>query len=77
MGAVEVEVEVGAGNVSVPESKRLRLIAWLELEGAFGVLAQAVERGACLGERGGELDVLVLEDEEGVGLRGGVEDDVV
>lgn len=77
MGTVEVEVEIGAGNVGVPESERLLFIAWLDLEGALRVLAQAVQRGTCLGERGGELDVLLLEDEKGVGLGGGVEDDIV
>jgi hypothetical protein len=41
------------------------------------VPAQAVERGAPLGEGGGELDVLVLEDEEVVGFGRCVEDDIM
>ena len=76
MGPVEVEVDIDAANVGGPECERKRLIG-LELEGALGVLAKAVERGAPLGEGGGELDVLVLEDEEVVGFGGCVEDDVV
>lgn len=50
-----------------------------QLEGGLGVLADPIEVGSLGREGGGELDVLLLEDQEG-GLvrfiRGGVEEDV-
>lgn len=65
VGTVKIDVEIGAGNVGVPQSECLRLVGGLKLEGALGVLAQAIERGPCFGERGRELNVLVLKNEKG------------
>ena len=51
-----------------------------KLESGLGVLAKPIEVGSFGWERGGELDVLVLEDKEGgVGVRWvwcGVKEDV-
>jgi hypothetical protein len=67
--AVEVEVDVGGGDVGVPERER---VVALQPERALGVLAQPVERRPAGGERRGQLQVPVLE----VQARGGVEEDV-
>jgi len=40
-----------------------------QLEGGLGVLADPIQVGSLGGEGGGELDVLVLEDEEGGRVR--------
>ncbi|KAM2277901.1 hypothetical protein ACFXTI_036157 [Malus domestica] len=65
VGPVKVEVGIDATNVSIPESQCL---VGNDLEGGLGVLAEAKNGGSVLGERRGELDVLVLEDQEGVGV---------
>lgn len=77
VGPIEIEVGIDATNVRVPECQSL---IGLELEGALGVLPEAVQGGPGFRERGGKLEVLVLEDEDGGRVRGvwgGVENDVV
>nr|GMD98513.1 predicted protein [Ipomoea batatas] len=76
VGAVQIEVEIGASNVGVPQSQRLVVT---ELERSLGVLSDAVEVRSVGRQRGGELEVLVFEDEQSVrtvGHRRGVEEDV-
>jgi hypothetical protein len=71
VGAVKIDVKIDATDICIPQSKCLSVIGD-ELERTLGVLANAVEGGGEFGERGGELDVLVFEDEKG---GGGVKDD--
>lgn len=74
MRPVQVDIEVRATDVGVPQSKGL---VGLEPERRLRVLSDPVEGGAAGREGGGELEVLVLEDEEGRGVGGGgVEEDV-
>lgn len=51
-----------------------------ELKSGFGVFPEPIDVGPGAREGGGEVEVLVFEDEEGVGVsgvRGGVEEDVM
>lgn len=60
--AVEVLVEVGGGDVGVPQRQR---VVGSQPEGPLGVLAEAVERRPVRRQRRGELQVAVLENERG------------
>lgn len=77
MGSIQVKVPIEASNVSIPQSENLVMC---QLEGGFGVLPEPIEVGLLGWKRGGELEVLVLVDEEGGGIgwdRSGVEKDVM
>ena len=69
VGAVEVEVHVGGGDVGVPEREG---VVALQPERALRVLAQSVQRRPVRRQRRGQLQVPVLEHQ----CRGGVEEDV-
>ncbi|GER40974.1 RIMS-binding protein 3A [Striga asiatica] len=65
VGPIQVEIHGGAGDVGVPEGECLVV---LQLEGALRVLPDAVEVGGPRRQRGGELEVLILEYEVGGGI---------
>ena len=73
---IQIHIEVGAADVGVPKRQRLVLG---ELESLLGVLSQAVKGGAEDGEGWGDLEILVLEYQEGAcvwSVGWGVEEDV-
>jgi hypothetical protein len=59
VGSIKIDTKISAAYVSIPQSQCL---VRCQLERALGVLSKSIKRRPVFRKRGGELDILVLED---------------
>jgi hypothetical protein len=61
VGSIKIDTKISAAYVNIPQSQSQCLVR-CHLERALGVLSKSIKRRPVFRKRGGELDILVLED---------------